>query len=115
MEVSGRTPSGTALQGSAVWLVALVVSLFFIWGGATSLNDVLVPKLKGLFQLNYAQAMLIQFAFFTAYFVVSAPAGALVARLGYGRGMAAGLVTMAIGCAIFFPAASTNRAPRNRP
>ena len=44
----------------------MVVSLFFIWGGATSLNDVLVPKLKGLFQLNYAQAMLIQIAFFAA-------------------------------------------------
>jgi FHS family L-fucose permease-like MFS transporter len=97
----------TASRNAAPWLVALVVSLFFIWGGATSLNDVLVPKLKGLFQLNYAEAMLIQFAFFTAYFVVSAPAGALVARLGYGRGMAAGLVVMAIGCAIFFPAAET--------
>ena len=92
---------------AAPWLVALVVSLFFIWGGATSLNDVLVPKLKGLFQLNYAQAMLIQFAFFTAYFVVSAPAGALVSRLGYGRGMAAGLAIMGVGCAIFFPAAET--------
>ena len=99
--------SGKMGQGAAPALVALVVSLFFIWGGATSLNDVLVPKLKGLFQLNYAEAMLIQFAFFTAYFVVSAPAGVLVSRLGYGRGMAAGLITMAIGCAIFFPAAAT--------
>ena len=107
MEVSRQGSGNTVLQTSAAWLVALVVSLFFIWGGATSLNDVLVPKLKGLFQLNYAEAMLIQFAFFTAYFVVSAPAGALVSRLGYGRGMAAGLVTMAIGCAIFFPAAET--------
>ena len=97
----------TAGRKASLWLVALVVSLFFIWGGATSLNDVLVPKLKGLFQLDYAEAMLIQFAFFTAYFVVSAPAGALVSRLGYGRGMAAGLVVMAIGCALFFPAAQT--------
>jgi FHS family L-fucose permease-like MFS transporter len=103
MTETGRTAS----RDAAFWLVALVVSLFFIWGGATSLNDVLVPKLKGLFQLNYAEAMLIQFAFFTAYFVVSPPAGALVARLGYGRGMAAGLVVMAIGCALFFPAAET--------
>ncbi|HEX4095628.1 MAG TPA: sugar MFS transporter [Caulobacteraceae bacterium] len=94
-------------RGSAPALVILVVSLFFIWGGVTSLNDVLVPKLKGLFQLDYAQAMLIQFAFFTAYFVVSVPAGSLVSRLGYGRGMAAGLVTMAAGCLIFFPAAFT--------
>ena len=88
-------------------LVVLVVSLFFIWGGVTSLNDVLVPKLKGLFQLNYAQAMLVQFAFFTAYFVMSVPAGGLVSKLGYGRGMAAGLATMAAGCAMFFPAAET--------
>ena len=102
---AGASAKGAKAAGAA--LVILVVSLFFIWGGATSLNDVLVPKLKGLFQLNYAQAMLIQFAFFTAYFVVSVPAGALVSRLGYGRGMAAGLATMAAGCAIFFPAART--------
>jgi FHS family L-fucose permease-like MFS transporter len=94
-------------SGSAFWLVALVVSLFFIWGGVTSLNDVLVPKLKGLFQLSYAQAMLIQFAFFTAYAVVSLPAGVLVARLGYGRGLVAGLIAMAAGCALFVPAAAT--------
>jgi FHS family L-fucose permease-like MFS transporter len=94
-------------KAAASALAILVVSLFFIWGGATSLNDVLVPKLKGLFQLNYAQAMLVQFAFFTAYFVASVPAGALVSKLGYGRGMAAGLLTMAVGCAIFFPAAAT--------
>ena len=99
--------SGKGPASGAIALVILVVSLFFIWGGITSLNDVLVPKLKGLFHLSYAQAMLIQFAFFTAYFVVSVPAGALVSRLGYGRGMAAGLVTMAAGCAIFFPAAET--------
>src|SRR5579862_4218246 len=83
-------------SGSASFaLVALVVSLFFIWGGATSLNDILIPKLKGLFQLSYAQAMLIQFAFFTAYAVISLPAGWLVARLGYGRGLVVGLLTMA--------------------
>ena len=67
-------------QGSAPALVTLVVSLFFLWGGATSLNDVLAPKLKGLFQLGYAQAMLIQFAFFTAYLVVSVPAGKKMAQ-----------------------------------
>ena len=104
---SATAASRTDRPGSSPALVILVVSLFFIWGGATSLNDVLVPKLKGLFQLNYAQAMLIQFAFFTAYAVVSVPAGALVARLGYGRGMATGLAAMAVGCALFFPAAET--------
>lgn len=93
--------------GSPLPLVVLVVSLFFIWGGITSLNDVLVPKLKGLFRLNYTEAMLIQFAFFTAYAVASIPAGSLVARLGYGRGLVAGLGVMAAGCLIFIPAAST--------
>ena len=99
--------SGKAAGGSSLAILVMVVSLFFIWGGVTSLNDVLVPKLKGLFQLNYTQAMLIQFAFFTAYFVVSAPAGGLVSKLGYGRGITAGLLTMAVGCLIFLPAAAT--------
>ena len=92
---------------SAAWLVVLVVSLFFLWGGITSLNDVLIPKLKGLFQLSYARAMLIQFAFFTAYAIVSLPAGGLVARLGYGRGIALGLGVAAAGCLLFVPAAAT--------
>lgn len=102
--------SSAALRGG-VALVVLVVSLFFIWGGITSLNDVLIPKLKGLFQLSYAQAMLIQFAFFTAYAVVSLPAGGLVARLGYGRGIAAGLGVGALGCLVFVPAAHTASYP----
>ena len=92
---------------SAAWLVVLVVSLFFIWGGITSLNDILIPKLKGLFQLSYARAMLIQFAFFTAYAVVSVPAGAWVGRLGYGRGIVTGLAVAAAGCLLFAPAAIT--------
>jgi FHS family L-fucose permease-like MFS transporter len=92
---------------SAAWLVVLVVSLFFIWGGITSLNDILIPKLKGLFQLSYARAMLIQFAFFTAYAVVSVPAGAWVGRLGYGRGIVTGLGVAAAGCLLFVPAAMT--------
>ena len=104
---SGRSPDPVT---SAAWLTVLVISLFFIWGGATSLNDVLVPKLKGLFQLSYAQAMLIQFAFFTAYAIVSVPAGGLVARLGYGRGIVAGLAVMAAGCLLFAPAGTETMA-----
>jgi len=87
-------------------LLAFVVALFFIWGGITSLNDIVLPKLKDLFQLTYTQAMLVQFAFFTAYAVVSLPAGFLVARLGYGRGIVTGLAIMAAGCLLFVPAAS---------
>jgi FHS family L-fucose permease-like MFS transporter len=92
-------------------LLIAIVALFFIWGGITSLNDVLIPKLKDLFRLSYAQAMLIQFAFFTAYAVVSVPAGGLVARLGYGRGIVAGLAIMGGSCLLFVPAASTASYP----
>lgn len=88
-------------------LVLMVVALFFIWGGLTSLNDVLMPKLKGLFSLNYTEAMLTQFAFFAAYFIVSLPAGALVARVGYLKGIVIGLSVMALGCALFIPASGS--------
>lgn len=88
-------------------LVLAVVALFFIWGGLTSLNDVLIPKLKGLFSLSYTEAMLTQFAFFMAYFLVSLPAGNLIARVGYLSGIVIGLGTMAIGCLMFIPAASS--------
>ncbi len=85
-------------------LVIAVVALFFIWGGLTSLNDVLIPKLKGLFSLTYTEVMLTQFAFFTAYFLVSLPAGNLVARVGYLKGIVIGLGVMALGCLLFVPA-----------
>ena len=88
-------------------LVWLVVGLFFVWGGATSLNDILIPKLKGLFSLSYAEVMLTQFAFFTAYFLVSMPAGALVAKLGYVRGLVAGLVVMVGGALLFWVASGS--------
>lgn len=84
-----------------------VMALFFIFGGITSLNDVLIPKLKELFTLNYMQAMLVQSAFFAAYFVVSLPGAALVKRIGYMRGAAAGLLTMMVGCLIFIPASAS--------
>jgi FHS family L-fucose permease-like MFS transporter len=87
-------------------LVALVVTLFFLWGFATVLVDTLVPKLKASFSLSYSQVMLTQFSFFIAYLIVSLPAGALVARIGYIHGAIVGLVLMATGCALFAPAAS---------
>ena len=81
-----------------------VMALFFIFGGITSLNDVLIPKLKELFTLNYTQAMLVQFCFFTAYLVIGIPAAQLVKKIGYMRGAVAGLLTMMVGCLLFIPA-----------
>lgn len=93
--------SDSRVGAASSLLVGLVVGLFFLWGGLTSLNDVLIPKLKGLFSLSYAEAMLTQFAFFLAYFVCSIPAGVLVSRLGYFRGIVCGLGVMAVGCLMF--------------
>ncbi|MBX7535070.1 sugar MFS transporter [Qipengyuania sp. GH1] len=84
-----------------------VFGLFFIFGGITSLNDVIIPKLKELFTLNYTQAMLVQFCFFTAYLVIGIPGAKLVKRLGYMRGAVAGLLTMMVGCLLFIPASQT--------
>ncbi len=81
-----------------------VMGLFFTFGGITSLNDVIIPKLKELFTLDYTQAMLVQFCFFTAYAVVGLPAAALVKRIGYMRGATVGLLTMMTGCLLFIPA-----------
>lgn len=86
-------------------LIALT-SLFFLWGFITCLNDILIPHLKNVFQLNYTQTMLIQLCFFGAYFIVSLPAGALVKRISYKWGIVTGLVVAAIGCALFIPAAN---------
>lgn len=86
-------------------LVSLT-SLFFMWGFITCLNDILIPHLKAAFSLNYAEAMLIQFCFFGAYFLVSMPAGKLVKALGYQKGIVTGLLIAALGCALFYPAAA---------
>lgn len=85
-------------------LFRLCLSLFFIWGFATVLIDILVPKLKSLFTLGYAEVMLTQFAFFIGYLVFSLPAGMIVRRFGYMRGIIAGLGIMAAGCLLFIPA-----------
>ena len=78
--------------------------LFFIFGGITSLNDVIIPKLKELFTLNYTQAMLVQFCFFTAYLLIGIPGAKLVKKVGYMRGAVCGLLLMMLGCLLFIPA-----------
>jgi FHS family L-fucose permease-like MFS transporter len=110
-----QTNSDAPGQGSAVAsgsrIAPLVVVLFFAWGFATVLIDTLIPKLKGLFQLNYTEAMLTQFAFFLGYLVFSIPASFLLARIGYVRQIVVGLVVMALGCMLFSPAAQLGVYP----
>lgn len=82
-----------------------LTSLFFMWGFITCLNDILIPYLRLLFDLSYAQSMLIQFCFFGAYFIVSVPAGWLIGRIGYQSGIVTGLLIAGAGCVLFYPAA----------
>src|SRR5260221_6874334 len=83
----------------------MVTLLFFLCGFVTSLNDILIPHLKNIFDLNYTKIMLIQFAFFTGYFLFSLPAAKIVDALGYKKTMVIGLITMAVRAFGFLPAA----------
>ena len=107
-DVAARTdPAAVVEDGEGIKAPGLnyfVFGLFFIFGGITSLNDVIIPKLKELFTLNYTQAMLVQFCFFAAYLVIGIPGAKLVKKLGYMRGAVAGLLTMMVGCLMFIPA-----------
>jgi FHS family L-fucose permease-like MFS transporter len=105
-KIAGDTP-----QVDAPGLNYFVFALFFIFGGITSLNDVIIPKLKELFTLNFFEASLVQFWFFIAYAVVGIPGARLVKKLGYMRGAVAGLVTMMAGCLLFIPASRTALFP----
>jgi len=87
--------------------LAIVTTLFFMWGFLTCLNDILVPHLKSIFDLGYARVMLIQFAFFSAYFLFSLPWSKVVNAIGYQKTMVAGLLCMAVGAFLFLPAASS--------
>ncbi len=86
--------------------LVILTSLFFMWGFLTVLNDILIPHLKGLFDLTHFQATMVQTAFFGAYFFVSVPAGFLVKKLGYKQGVVIGLIIAGIGCSMFYPAAN---------
>jgi FHS family L-fucose permease-like MFS transporter len=103
--------SSTGSENGANTMPLVVITiLFFMWGLLTSLNDILIPHLKAKYTLNYVQAMLVQFCFFGAYFIVSLPAGALIRRIGYQRGAVTGLLIAAAGCALFYPAAENGYA-----
>ncbi len=102
----GQKSHDSAVSAYTNDLKAFVFVLFFAFGGITSLNDVLIPKLKALFTLSYRDVMLVQSAFFAAYFIVSIPAAALVRKIGYMRSAVVGLLTMTAGCLLFEPASA---------
>jgi FHS family L-fucose permease-like MFS transporter len=108
------SPSAISMPGSSSTnraALTVVTSLFFMWGFLTCLNDILVPHLKAIFDLTYAKVMLIQFAFFSAYFIFSIPSAKVIDWIGYQKTMVLGLVTMAAGAILFIPAASVPAYP----
>lgn len=106
--VAVNTANSQKSYGGAL---AMVTTLFFMWGFLTCLNDILVPHLKSIFDLNYAEVMLVQFAFFSAYFLFSLPSGKVIEWIGYKGTMVAGLCTMGVGALLFIPAASVPSFP----
>src|SRR6202163_4495216 len=111
MSLASETSAAVASPSRNFRALAIVTTLFFMWGFITVLNDILVPHLKAIFDLNYAEVMLIQFSFFSAYFIFSMPAGWLVDWLGYQKTMVTGLCTMAAGAFLFIAAASALSFP----
>jgi len=109
--MASTAPAGGVLRTKAdhnanyTFALTALTSLFFMWGFITCLNDILIPHLKAVFTLNYAQSMLIQLCFFAAYFIMSLPAGSIIEKIGYRKGIVLGLVVAGIGCAMFYPAA----------
>ncbi|MCG1036639.1 sugar MFS transporter [Polaribacter sargassicola] len=88
-----------------------LTTLFFLWGFITVLVDSLVPRLKDVFEMSYAKTVLVQFAFFVAFFVFSLPSGFILSKIGYKKGIVLGLLTMALGCLLFYPAAAFRSFP----
>jgi FHS family L-fucose permease-like MFS transporter len=105
-----RFSSNTENKNYTFALTSLT-SLFFMWGFITCLNDILIPHLKAIFDLSYSQAMLVQFCFFSAYFLVSIPAGKIIKKVGFQKGIVLGLIVAAIGCFAFYPAAAMHSYP----
>lgn len=103
---AGTTTQYSGAQKTDVRAMSIATMLFFMWGFLTCLNDILIPHLKGIFELNYAQAMLVQFCFFSSYFVFAVPAGKLVEWRGYKGTMVIGLLVMAAGAFLFLPASA---------
>jgi MFS transporter, FHS family, L-fucose permease len=110
--VTSPTSLGNNEKGNYTLPLIILTTLFFMWGFITCMNDILIPYLQGIFKLTPAQAGFIQSAFFGAYFVVSLiyflisiNLGDPLAKIGYKNGIIVGLITAAIGCVLFYPAA----------
>ena len=103
---SELAPNDSRNASSNRHALAVLTTLFFLSGFLAALNDILIPHLKPIFELNYAQVMLIQFSFFSAFLLFAAPSAMLIARVGYQRTMVAGLLTMSGGAFLFVPAAN---------
>lgn len=106
--IPSSSPAGSARFTSYPTALGVLTTIFFMWGFLTCLNDILIPHLKSTFQLNYAQALLVQFTFFGAYFLMALPSARLVAALGYKKGIVAGLAIAGIGALGFWPAAAVH-------
>jgi FHS family L-fucose permease-like MFS transporter len=100
---TSRQDYGTAL--------AAITTVFFMWGFVTVLNDILIPHLKAIFDLNYAQSTFVQFIFFSAYFILALPSAKIISALGYQNSITTGLCVMGLGALIFVPAASIPSYP----
>jgi MFS transporter, FHS family, L-fucose permease len=121
MRRSDRLPTGTAAIPITIpapqaadrrrGALALVATLFFMWGLLTALNDILIPHLKSIFDLDYAEVMLVRFSYYSAYFIFSLPSGRLLAWIGYKKAMVAGLLTVGLGALLFIPAAAVPAFP----
>ncbi|MBN1119031.1 MAG: sugar MFS transporter [Bacteroidales bacterium] len=111
MAASISTPTKgiqSSANGNYTFPLTVLTTLFFMWGFITCMNDILIPHLMNVFELGYAEGMLVQFVFFTAYALMSLPSGSLVSRIGYKKGIVIGLVIAGIGALMFYPAAEVH-------
>jgi len=108
---SASVQTSGVVAGSYGPALTVLTTLFFIWGSLTSLNDVLIPFAQHVFTLNLAQSMLIQTAFFLAYFIISLPAAKIIDWIGYKRAIIVGLSTMVAACLLVYPAAKIPSFP----
>src|SRR5690349_18026339 len=97
-------PVPSASGGRYGFALSVLASLFFMWGFITVLDDILVPHLKAVFDLNYTQSMLVQFIWYIGYFVMALPSAKLIEHVGYKKSLVIGLLVIATGCACFLPA-----------